>query len=183
MSENDGKNEKQLIDYAGLPAYLQSLIIYRSQPHDLTWYRNPTLDSLMVWIMWMTASRGEIGYSWRANNCIDIEELFIDQIIDEHPNSRQLVMGILHSFIVAAHQVRFLPSCLKSLFNNHFFSSTLRFTVLTFILIYHSVAAQNLSIHSILGRRLSLRSYTIHTLSKFPHQWRPQLLCSTMFCE
>ena len=40
-SENDGKNEKQhidyAIDYAGLPVYPQSLIIYRSRPHDLSW--------------------------------------------------------------------------------------------------------------------------------------------------
>ncbi|KAF8813497.1 hypothetical protein BYT27DRAFT_7335105 [Phlegmacium glaucopus] len=84
MSENDGKNEKQLIDYAGLPAYLQSVIIYRSRPHDLAWYRNPTLDSLLVWIMWMTASR--------------------DQITSENPNFRQLVMGILQSFVVTAHR-------------------------------------------------------------------------------
>jgi hypothetical protein len=65
MSENDGKNERQLIDYAGLLAYLQSVIIYRSRPHDLAWYRNPTLDSLMVWIMWMTASRGKVEYPSR----------------------------------------------------------------------------------------------------------------------
>lgn len=84
MSENDGKNERQLIDYAGLLAYLQSVIIYRSRPHDLAWYRNPTLDSLMVWIMWMTASR--------------------DQIAAEDPNFRQLVIGILQSFIVTAYR-------------------------------------------------------------------------------
>lgn len=61
MSENDGKNEKQLVDYAGLPAYLQSVIIYRTQPDDsdLRWYQNPTLDSLLVWVLWMTASRGK----------------------------------------------------------------------------------------------------------------------------
>ena len=44
-----GKNEKQLINYVGLPVYPQSLITYRSRSHDFSWYRNPTYSPLVFY--------------------------------------------------------------------------------------------------------------------------------------
>jgi hypothetical protein len=70
---------------------------------------------------------------------MNAEEFCIDQIAEEDPTFRQLVMGILKSFIVTAPRVSFSITYLKSLVA-HSFPSTLHFTLLIFILIYRSVA-------------------------------------------
>jgi hypothetical protein len=60
MLENDGRNESQLLDYAGLRQYLQSLIIYRTTPQaqELGWFQNSVVDSLLIWLLWLTSSEG-----------------------------------------------------------------------------------------------------------------------------
>lgn len=61
MIENDGRNESQLLDYAGLHQYLQSLVLYQTtspQAQELGWFRNPVVDSLLIWLLWLTSSEG-----------------------------------------------------------------------------------------------------------------------------
>jgi hypothetical protein len=57
MSENDGKNERQLMDWAGLRQYLETTTLIRTRSAPM-WYTDVMSDSLMAWLLWMTISRG-----------------------------------------------------------------------------------------------------------------------------
>ena len=59
MTENDGKNERQLLEYGLLPQRLKRSILERFQgdPRD-GWFLNATLDSLLLWLWWMVNPRG-----------------------------------------------------------------------------------------------------------------------------
>ncbi|KAF9475448.1 hypothetical protein BDN70DRAFT_883714 [Pholiota conissans] len=85
MMENDGRNDSQLQDYADFTKYLQSFLIYRSRPEarELAWFRNPVVDSLVIWILWLTSSE--------------------ESIRGEDPQLRQYILDILHVFITAGH--------------------------------------------------------------------------------
>ena len=56
MSENDGKNERQLVDWAGLGQYLEATTFSRTRSPPM-WYSDTMSDSLMSWLLWMTISR------------------------------------------------------------------------------------------------------------------------------
>ncbi|KAF8963146.1 hypothetical protein BDZ97DRAFT_1051779 [Flammula alnicola] len=86
MLESDGRNEAQLLNYAHLEEYLKSLIVYRtnSQAQDLMWFKNPVVDSLVVWLLWVTSERGSI-------RCEDSQ-------------LRHSIIGILHSLIITGYQ-------------------------------------------------------------------------------
>ena len=58
MTENDGKNERQLLEYGRLTERLKSFILQRFQgdPRD-GWFLNATLDSLVLWLWWMVNPR------------------------------------------------------------------------------------------------------------------------------
>ncbi|GLB44816.1 hypothetical protein LshimejAT787_1801530 [Lyophyllum shimeji] len=67
MSESDGKNESQLLDWAGLRRYLDILVasrLYRRVP----WGMDITSSSLLVWLLWMTTSRDDIQQEQAGTN-------------------------------------------------------------------------------------------------------------------
>ncbi|KDR78686.1 hypothetical protein GALMADRAFT_244185 [Galerina marginata CBS 339.88] len=86
MSENDGKNEAQLIQWADLKSYLRALIIYRGTSYDLAWFKNPTLDSLVVWLLWETSERESIRVEGSGSDF------------------REYLLGLLHSFIITGYR-------------------------------------------------------------------------------
>ena len=59
MSENDGKNECQLADWAGLGQYLEAMTLARMRSPPM-WYTDIMSDSLMSWLLWMTISRSRL---------------------------------------------------------------------------------------------------------------------------
>lgn len=59
MSESDGKNESQLIDWAGLKSYLDIFIMTRTHL-SRPWNVDFTSSSLALWLMWMTRSSSEV---------------------------------------------------------------------------------------------------------------------------
>lgn len=60
MSENDGRNESQLVEWAGLEHYLK-MFITANLPTPQTWYSDIIGHSLMMWLLWMTISRSKGG--------------------------------------------------------------------------------------------------------------------------
>jgi hypothetical protein len=61
MSENDGRNERQLIEWAGIEGYLPLAIAYRSRPspgYPPSWFTDTEWTSLITWLLWMTSTRG-----------------------------------------------------------------------------------------------------------------------------
>lgn len=61
MSESDGKNESQLLEWADLRTYLDTLIVLRVHMH-LPWHTNVMQSSLLLWLLWMTISRSKKLY-------------------------------------------------------------------------------------------------------------------------
>ncbi|KAF5379763.1 hypothetical protein D9615_005748 [Tricholomella constricta] len=60
MSESDGKNESQLLDWADLKGYLEILIVARMRL-AMPWNSDVMSTSLLVWLSWMTTSRSTIA--------------------------------------------------------------------------------------------------------------------------
>lgn len=47
------------MEYAKLKQYLKALFIQQGTAQDLSWFKNPVLDSLAVWLLWETTDRGQ----------------------------------------------------------------------------------------------------------------------------
>lgn len=58
MSENDGRNESQLVEWAGLEHYLKTFIA-ANLPTPQKWYSDIIGHSLTMWLLWMTISRSK----------------------------------------------------------------------------------------------------------------------------
>jgi hypothetical protein len=61
MSESDGRNESQLIEWARVEPYLYNVMIHRLRaPADspISWLGEMEGTSLTVWLLWMTTSQG-----------------------------------------------------------------------------------------------------------------------------
>jgi len=112
MSENDGKNNAQLLKYACFESYLQSLIIYRGTSPNLAWHRDNTVDSLVLWLLWQTSRRGDDSANLVRNNA----DIVPESIRLEDWAYRQYLLGVLHSFIIAGYRVRLHPSVLFTVF-------------------------------------------------------------------
>jgi hypothetical protein len=59
MIENDGKNERQLVEWARLDEYLPAIISYRAAATPWTdncWFTETEGTSLAVWLLWMTST-------------------------------------------------------------------------------------------------------------------------------
>lgn len=61
LSESDGKNEGQLLDWAKLDMFIYKTFsgIVRSPPVIHTWFSTIEWSSLFVWLFWMTTNQGE----------------------------------------------------------------------------------------------------------------------------
>lgn len=61
LLEDDGRNSTQLLSYAGLHHYIQVLIVERaeSQTPGSRWFRQPVVDTLILWIYWLINDRGK----------------------------------------------------------------------------------------------------------------------------
>lgn len=62
MLESDGRNESQLIEWAGVEQFLHAVLIYRVRAppgSSHAWFTESEGTALVVWLLWMTASRGE----------------------------------------------------------------------------------------------------------------------------
>ncbi|KAF8903700.1 hypothetical protein CPB84DRAFT_1961070 [Gymnopilus junonius] len=86
LLENDGKNEAQLMEYAGFRLYLKTLLIHRCTSHEFMWFKNPTLDSLVIWLLWETSDRESIRLE-------GFRSAF-----------REYLIGLLHSFIITGYR-------------------------------------------------------------------------------
>ncbi|KAJ3516509.1 hypothetical protein NLJ89_g1083 [Agrocybe chaxingu] len=83
--EDDGKNKAQLLEYAGFDKYLRSVIIYRiGSSDDSRWFRNPTVDTLVLWLLWSISDR--------------------DQPRREPHEYRECLIGILHSVVISGYR-------------------------------------------------------------------------------
>lgn len=61
MLENDGKNERQLVEWAGLYGYLkrETCARFKADPSSpINWFQDTEETSLILWLWWMTFSRG-----------------------------------------------------------------------------------------------------------------------------
>ncbi|KAF8224160.1 hypothetical protein L208DRAFT_1425867 [Tricholoma matsutake] len=83
MSENDGKNERQLADWAGLGEYLEATTLARMRSPPM-WYTDIISDSLISWLLWMSISRN-------ANSTIQ-------------SSFNKLVVQVMHPFIVTGYR-------------------------------------------------------------------------------
>ncbi|KAF9460340.1 hypothetical protein BDZ94DRAFT_1284000 [Collybia nuda] len=96
MSENDGKNESQLIKWAGLELYLEAFMATITQTPQ-TWYSDVVGHSLAMWLLWMTISR--------------------DNIRMENSELSKAIITMLHPFIIAGHRLAsaYAPDCFFNL--------------------------------------------------------------------
>lgn len=63
LLENDGKNTDQLCLWAELPIWLANVIEDRCQvprEHPLSWVNDIESTSLMLWLLWMSSSKGQL---------------------------------------------------------------------------------------------------------------------------
>ncbi|KIK58081.1 hypothetical protein GYMLUDRAFT_75135 [Collybiopsis luxurians FD-317 M1] len=86
MLENDGKNERQLIEWAHLYGFLKRETCFRFEANlssPSNWFRDTEGTSLLLWLWWMTFSR--------------------DDLLMENPHVRDsLVCHLLHNLVVAS---------------------------------------------------------------------------------
>lgn len=105
LSESDGKNHAQLFDWANLHDYVDFLIIHRAHIRSpLAWYQDGTIDALVVWIMWMTTSRGQNPRSKHTNLLILAHS---ERIRSEPLDHRNLVFNVLRAFIIIGFRVSY----------------------------------------------------------------------------
>jgi len=74
MMESDGRNEAQLIEWARVEEYLHTIIAYRvhavpESPHY--WFTETEGTSLIIWLLWMTSSRGEFSSPLQSDTLTD----------------------------------------------------------------------------------------------------------------
>lgn len=65
MLESDGKNERQLIEWANIRRYLYIAIFYRARAprgHSCSWFSDAEGTSLVLWLEWMTACPGKLCF-------------------------------------------------------------------------------------------------------------------------
>ncbi|RDB25822.1 hypothetical protein Hypma_006293 [Hypsizygus marmoreus] len=84
MSESDGKNESQLLEWAGLKEYLQIIVLTRLHLNT-PWDSDLRLTSLIIWLFWMTTSRTSIQA--------------------EHPDINRFMDTFLRPFVTAGYRV------------------------------------------------------------------------------
>ncbi|KAF8896693.1 hypothetical protein BD779DRAFT_1497292 [Infundibulicybe gibba] len=60
LSENDGRNESQLFNWAKLQRYLEQMLVHRLGSSPFSWYHDPISDALFSWILWMSNSREKL---------------------------------------------------------------------------------------------------------------------------
>jgi len=68
LSESDGRNERQLLEWSNIRPFLYHIIFCRARapsgsPHS--WFFDTEGTALTLWLLWMTASAGEL-----PNKCI-----------------------------------------------------------------------------------------------------------------
>ncbi|PFH46019.1 hypothetical protein AMATHDRAFT_156930 [Amanita thiersii Skay4041] len=83
LSENDGKNEQQLLNWARLRRYLNSLMVARAHGPPQPIETDTTVYALTTWLMWMTSSRGVIK--------------------SEHPQLLKCISSVLHPLMAAGY--------------------------------------------------------------------------------
>lgn len=60
MLENDGRNERQLVDWAHMFHYLHEFTMSRLEPMSpIPWFDDSVATSLTLWLWWMLFWRGE----------------------------------------------------------------------------------------------------------------------------
>ncbi|KAL0945455.1 hypothetical protein HGRIS_000945 [Hohenbuehelia grisea] len=88
LLEGDGRNEIQLFDWAGFSLFLSSVIIKRMIPTSRggspSWFSDIHGTSLIVWLLWMSACRGQV----------EMETL----------KTRHLILDILQPFVAAGYR-------------------------------------------------------------------------------
>ncbi|KAF8071573.1 hypothetical protein FPV67DRAFT_882445 [Lyophyllum atratum] len=102
MSESDGKNESQLLDWAGLKSYLDILVMARLHLR-VAWDSDLTSNSLLVWLLWMTISRSEEA---RNLQCLGLtRNIRLGTIPQERAEIKQMMLGFLRPFVTAGYRV------------------------------------------------------------------------------
>ncbi|KAJ4480235.1 hypothetical protein J3R30DRAFT_3470679 [Lentinula aciculospora] len=110
MLENDGKNERQLIEWAHLYGYLKHETCLRFEANlnsTSNWFKNIEATSLLLWLWWLTFSR--------------------DDVRIENPHVRDsLVYPLLHNLIVASFRYPsfYGPESHLQVSSSEFWSST-----------------------------------------------------------
>ena len=69
MMEGDGRNETHLIDWAGIREYLMMIILRQARGAEnfsRTWSSENVENALVVWLLWMTSSPGELSVAERT---------------------------------------------------------------------------------------------------------------------
>lgn len=74
LLEDDGRNSTQLLSYAGLRHYIQVLIVERaeSQTPGSRWFRQPVVDTLILWIYWLINDRGKRPQNYHITVLTDL---------------------------------------------------------------------------------------------------------------
>lgn len=104
MSENDGKNERQLADWAGLGEYLEATTLARMRSPPM-WYTDIISDSLISWLLWMSISRSRLSAFPRIARNLPLYSSDANSTIQSSFN--KLVVQVMHPFIVTGYRVRF----------------------------------------------------------------------------
>jgi hypothetical protein len=103
MSENDGKNERQLTDWAGLAQYLEITTLARMRAPPM-WYTDIMSDSLMSWLLWMTISRRSKP-SATPRTARSLLPNTSDANSTMQSSFNQLIVQVMHPFIVTGYRV------------------------------------------------------------------------------
>ena len=117
MLESDGKNERQLIRWANIRHYLYIVTVYRAsvpRGHPCSWFFDTEGTSLVLWLLWMTASPGELSFLTICH--CGLTSALIDAIRNEYPQLRQQIRALLHPFIVAGYRVSTFPFYLPNIY-------------------------------------------------------------------
>ncbi|KAF5341371.1 hypothetical protein D9758_012282 [Tetrapyrgos nigripes] len=102
MSENDGRNERQLVEWARLYPYLQraASMRFESDPNSsASWYSGSECTALILWLWWMIFSREDLR----------IENSHIQNTLVRHLLHRFIVTGFRYPSWYGAESQFHLP--------------------------------------------------------------------------
>jgi hypothetical protein len=109
MLESDGRNESQLIDWAGVVEYLYTVISDRTNvppTSQWSWFEEREGTALTIWLLFMTMERGKANQWYSYTNVLTLPMLS-DGLSMESPERMQHIQNILFPFVVSGHRVSF----------------------------------------------------------------------------
>jgi hypothetical protein len=117
--ESDGRNESQLIDWAGIVEYLYLVISHRTRARPTSWFEEPEGTALTIWLLFMTVGRGKANHRNSVTNILTLPTS-PDGLMMESPEQTRAIQQALFPFVVNGHLVSFhSPKISVSTTNNH----------------------------------------------------------------